>query len=211
MKRTASSRLLILMAVCAVGSVLLPKTSHAQAYAAPQYYSQYQQYQYPTQQYYSTPQYYGGYQQGYQPGYQTPSYPYNSVYGQQYYTPVYPYQNQYYQQSYSYPYQYPYQQYNPLTVSCYATVSTVNVGTPVTWYANVTGGSGQYSYAWSAGNTYQTNTNVVSSYYPSPGTYSASVVVTSDGQTISRNCGNVTVQQLQYYYQSYPYQYYGGY
>lgn len=77
-----------------------------------------------------------------------------------------------------------------LTASCYANNGSVALGTGVTWSATVNGGYGTYSYNWygSDGLTgYNQNTYI--NYY-TPGMKTASLVVTSQGQSITVNCGN---------------------
>ncbi len=110
-----------------------------------------------------------------------------------------------YQQSQ--PVVYQQQSYSPLTVSCYASSQTVSTGQSVTWTAYVSGGtnsynnynnynynSSSYSYTWSGtnGSSYTNSSTAYSTYY-TPGSYSASVTVYGNGQSVTQSCGYVTV------------------
>ena len=77
--------------------------------------------------------------------------------------------------------------------SCSANPSSVYVGNTVNWNANGTGGTGSYTYSWSGENISGNNQNPQVTYY-TPGTRTASVVITSNGQSITRQC-SVTVNQ----------------
>lgn len=88
-----------------------------------------------------------------------------------------------------------------LSVYCYANPGTVNAGNRVDWYANASGGNGNYTYSWSGSNI---TTNGQSAYavYQYPGTQNAYVTVYSNGQSVSANCsvlvnsvGSVTINQ----------------
>jgi len=87
-----------------------------------------------------------------------------------------------------------YQSYSPLSVSCNASPSSVAVGQSVTWQAYASGGTGIYDYAWSGtnGSSYNSSSANYSTYYTS-GSYSASVTVYSNGQSITQSCGYVSV------------------
>ncbi len=105
--------------------------------------------------------------------------------------------------TYNYP---PYPQYPPLQVSCYVGSSSVFIGDTVNWTASVSGGDGSYYYTWSGTEGLSGYGASINKTYYSPGYKTASVTVTSDGQTISRGCnGSVNVQQEQYYYNPQPY------
>ena len=78
-----------------------------------------------------------------------------------------------------------------ISVSCYATPSSINVNQSATFIAAATGGTGYYSYVWSGactGSTASTCTNT----FNTNGTQTASVVVTSGTQNNSTTC-NVVV------------------
>ncbi|MDE1974949.1 MAG: PKD domain-containing protein [Patescibacteria group bacterium] len=101
-----------------------------------------------------------------------------NVYAQQYY--------------YNYP---TYYNYSPaLSVSCAPNTASSPVGTTVTWSANVTGGSGYYTYSWSGsdglGAYGNSNSQSVSYTYTTPGSKIASVTIYSNGQTVTQSCSN---------------------
>ena len=80
----------------------------------------------------------------------------------------------------------------PLQVSCYASPNPANVGQTVTFYANVSGGTGTYYYSWSGACTGTSSS--CSRSFSSSGTYTATVTVTSGSQTQSASC-SVTVNR----------------
>ncbi len=73
-----------------------------------------------------------------------------------------------------------------LYVSCYASPNPANLNQTVTFYANVSGGTGVYSYSWSGACSGFSST--CSRSFSSPGTYTATLVVTSGSQTQSATC-----------------------
>ena len=76
-----------------------------------------------------------------------------------------------------------------LNVSCYANPQTAQIAAPITWYASVSGGNGYYSYTWTGSDQlYSNGTAAVSKTYYSSGTKVASVIVTSGGQSITKQC-----------------------
>ncbi len=81
----------------------------------------------------------------------------------------------------------------PLQVSCHASPNPANVGQTVVFTANVSGGTGTYSYVWSGACSGSSSTCFRS--FSSPGTYTATVTVTSGNQFQSASC-SVTVNQL---------------
>lgn len=87
----------------------------------------------------------------------------------------------------------------PLSVSCYATPSSINAGNTTTWYTSVYGGTGSYSYSWSGTDGLSGGASSVSRTYYNPGTKSASVTVTSGNQTVSRSCSNSVSVTGDYY------------
>jgi len=80
----------------------------------------------------------------------------------------------------------------PLSVSCYASPNTVSTNQTVTFYSNVSGGSGGYTYYWSgyaSGNGSYSQTS-----FSSSGTYSVNLTVyDSSSRTGSASC-SVNVQ-----------------
>ncbi len=80
----------------------------------------------------------------------------------------------------------------PLSISCYASPNTVSTNQTVTFYSNVSGGNGSYTYYWSgyaSGNGSYSQTS-----FSSPGTYSANLTVyDSSSRTGSASC-SVNVQ-----------------
>ena len=103
--------------------------------------------------------------------------------------------------------------YNPIQVSCVSNVTNTNVGSPVTWSANVYGSNGgyyNYTYTWSGTDGVYGYNQSISTTYNSPGYKTASVTVTANGQTVTQACTNsvnVTGYQTNYnngnYYNSY--------
>ena len=75
----------------------------------------------------------------------------------------------------------------PLYVSCYASPSTVSTNQTVTFYSNISGGSGSYTYYWSgyaSGNSSYSQTS-----FSSSGTYTANLAVyDSNGRSGSTSC-----------------------
>ncbi len=81
---------------------------------------------------------------------------------------------------------------NPLGASCYPTSSIVNIGSTVVWRVSAFGGNGSYTYSWTGTNISGSGSSVTA-LYSSPGTKTASVVVTSNGKTFTANCGSVVI------------------
>jgi len=73
-----------------------------------------------------------------------------------------------------------------LQVSCHASPNPAHVNQPVTFYANVSGGTGVYSYNWSGACT-GTSSSCIRTF-SQPGTYSVTLTVTSENQTQSASC-----------------------
>lgn len=75
----------------------------------------------------------------------------------------------------------------PLYVSCYASPNTVSTNQTVTFYSNISGGSGSYTYYWSgyaSGNNSYAQTS-----FSSSGTYTANLAVyDSNGRSGSTSC-----------------------
>lgn len=91
--------------------------------------------------------------------------------------------------------------YNTLGVSCYPAYSTGNIDDTVTWRASPYGGNGNYSYSWSGTDNLYGYSSSVSQRYGSSGIKRASVTITSAGQSITRDCGTVDINN--YYNNSY--------
>ena len=83
-----------------------------------------------------------------------------------------------------------------LTVSCSPAISYSNVGGPVSWTSNVSGGIAPYHYSWGGtDNPADQDSPSINVFYQSPGVKDLTVSVTSaDGQTVSSDCGTVSVQ-----------------
>ncbi|HEX7724491.1 MAG TPA: hypothetical protein VF438_02005 [Candidatus Paceibacterota bacterium] len=76
-----------------------------------------------------------------------------------------------------------------LDVACYPDPSSASINQPVNWRAEVTGGTGQYTYSWAGSNDLTGNSSSVIKYYSTAGTKSAIVtVVSSDGRASTRAC-----------------------
>lgn len=105
-----------------------------------------------------------------------------------------------------------------LDASCYVNPTSASIGQTIYWNVSAFGGNGNYTYTWSGTDGLSGNSNTISRSYSTPGAKSASVTVTSsDGQTVTRACGNAVsiVDQGNYQpasttiiYQPYPYQQY---
>jgi len=76
-----------------------------------------------------------------------------------------------------------------MTVNCYANPQLSSVGAPVTWYSTVSGGNGYYTYSWTGTDQLYANESAVSKVYYTSGTKMATVTVTSNGQSVTRQCG----------------------
>jgi len=103
---------------------------------------------------------------------------------------------------------------SPLAVSCYSSYMSANTGDRIVWNASISGGNGNYFVTWSGNDGLSGNGSSISIVYNNPGTKTASVVVTSGGQTISRNCNSIIVSGFQtnnYYYNYNNSGYYNGY
>ena len=87
---------------------------------------------------------------------------------------------------------------NDLNISCTVNTPNATVGQLVTWNTSVTGGNGNYYYTWNGTDGLYGNSSSMSKNYGSVGTKSASITVTSNGQTKSLNCPNVIVGAVTY-------------
>ena len=75
-----------------------------------------------------------------------------------------------------------------MNANCYANPQTSYVGSPITWYATVSGGNGYYSYSWIGSDQLYANESNISKIYYSSGTKYANVTITSNGQSITKQC-----------------------
>ncbi len=75
-----------------------------------------------------------------------------------------------------------------INANCYANPASTYPGNAVNWYVTATGGNGYYSYSWSGTDDLFGTTNAVNKTYFTSGTKFASVVVTSNGQSITKVC-----------------------
>jgi hypothetical protein len=75
-----------------------------------------------------------------------------------------------------------------MNVNCFANPSTSYVGSPITWYATVAGGNGYYSYSWAGSDLLNASESAVSKTYYSSGIKTATVTVTSNGQSVTKQC-----------------------
>ncbi|MFA5360491.1 MAG: hypothetical protein WC320_00750 [Candidatus Paceibacterota bacterium] len=79
------------------------------------------------------------------------------------------------------------QEISPLSVSCYASPSSAQTNQTITFYSNVSGGLGNYSYYWS-GSAYGYNSYYQTSF-SNIGTYTAYLTVSdSQGRSASTSC-----------------------
>jgi uncharacterized repeat protein (TIGR01451 family) len=84
-------------------------------------------------------------------------------------------------------------QLNDLVVSTYAAPNPADLNQVVTFVANATGGTGSYTYSWT-GACSGVSSPVCTKSFSEPGTYSATVTVTSGTQTVP-SVATVTVAQ----------------
>jgi len=75
-----------------------------------------------------------------------------------------------------------------MNVDCYANPQSGYIGNPVTWYATASGGNGYFSYAWTGSDLLNSNESAVSKTYYSSGTKYATVTVTSNGVSVTKQC-----------------------
>jgi len=104
---------------------------------------------------------------------------------------------------YAIPYVVSAQYYYPLQVTCRANTYSAVVNTQVGWSAVGTGGNGIYTYSWSGTDGLSGNANSVLQTYGTEGTKTASITVTSNGQTVTSNCGSMYVYANQNYNNNY--------
>ena len=80
-----------------------------------------------------------------------------------------------------------------LDVTCYPTTTVANTGDVITWRASAFGGNGNYYVTWDGTNGLSGSGSNIDIVYYTSGVKSASVRVTSGGQSVSRNCNSVKV------------------
>ncbi len=82
--------------------------------------------------------------------------------------------------------------------SCSASPYNAQVGTNVSWNASAYGGSGSYYYYWTGTDGLYGNGQYISKSYYSPGYKTATVTISSGGQSITRTCNTNVGQVLAY-------------
>ena len=86
----------------------------------------------------------------------------------------------------------------PLSVSCIASQSPVNINQGVEWTAEVSGGTGVYSYLWSGNDNLKGTTKSIVWNYDTVGIMSANLSITSGEQSVNVACTNsVQVTQIE--------------
>ncbi|MFH0755337.1 MAG: PKD domain-containing protein [bacterium] len=75
-----------------------------------------------------------------------------------------------------------------LNVNCYANPQTSYIGSPITWYATVSGGNGYYSYSWAGSDLLNSNESAITKTYYSSGNKTASITVISNGVSVTKQC-----------------------
>lgn len=124
-------------------------------------------------------------------------------------TPVVAYNTPVYNYDYSY-HQSPQRNNDgPLHVSCYPMPLSARTGDSITWVASAYGGNNAYYYTWTGTDGLSGYGSSVSKTYYSTGYKSATVTVTSGGQTVSKNCdGTANIYaDTSYNYNPQPYYY----
>lgn len=80
---------------------------------------------------------------------------------------------------------------NNLDIGCYADPTSVTANQPITWTAEVTGGTAPYTYSWTGSDGLTGSQSSATKYYSTTGNKSAIVSITSaDGKTGTRACSN---------------------
>lgn len=75
-----------------------------------------------------------------------------------------------------------------INANCYANPQTSYLGSPITWYATATGGNGYFEYSWTGTDSLHSNQSTATQSYYSSGTKYASVTVTSNGVSVTKQC-----------------------
>jgi hypothetical protein len=78
----------------------------------------------------------------------------------------------------------------PLDASCYANPTSAYTGQTIYWNVSAFGSNGNYTYSWSGTDGLSGNSNTVAKIYSTSGAKTASVTVSSAGQTITRVCSS---------------------
>jgi len=81
-----------------------------------------------------------------------------------------------------------------LDVSCYANPSNPQINNRVNWYADVSGGNGNYTYSWRGSDGLNSSSRSPYMTYSTPGSKSATITVRSNGRSTSANCYTNVVQ-----------------
>lgn len=84
---------------------------------------------------------------------------------------------------------------NPMSVSCSASPATVLVGQPITWTANVSGGTGPYTYSWSGSEGLAGTSASIVKTYSTIGQKTATVTVTDD-DSLTAQCSPAGTAQV---------------
>ena len=74
--------------------------------------------------------------------------------------------------------------------SCSASPASLTTGGSTTWTANASGGTGTYTYSWSGTDSLSGSARTVSKTYTTSGTKTASVTISSGGQSRAISCSN---------------------
>jgi hypothetical protein len=77
-----------------------------------------------------------------------------------------------------------------LSVSCSVSQTSLTAGQTAVWTAQVSGGTGSYSFSWSGSESLSGNTQSVTKSYSSAGTKNAQVNVVSGSQSVNQSCSN---------------------
>ncbi len=78
---------------------------------------------------------------------------------------------------------------NPeFTGSCSVNPSSALINESIIYTAHASGGTGSYTYSWSGWDNLSGTSQVIQKMYGTPGTKTATVAITSGGQTIYKNC-----------------------
>lgn len=72
--------------------------------------------------------------------------------------------------------------------NCYISPSNVYINQDVTFTANATGGNGNYTYSWSGSDGISSNSRTFTGRFSTFGPKTATVIIYSNGQSISRTC-----------------------
>jgi hypothetical protein len=114
-------------------------------------------------------------------------------------TPSYNYDNNYYHQP-------PRNDQGPLQATCYPMPISARTGDSVNWVASAYGGNGSYNFTWSGDDSLSGYGSSISKIYYRSGSKSASVTVTSGGQSVTKICdGTARISgDVSYDYNIYP-------